>query len=148
VSGERDAPASPASTPGGPGLKGSVLGDIGLALLAARRQADMSAAQLARRAGMGKSQLSKYESGKELPKLDSLERLLVVLGMDGLTFFYTSHQLGRFERADARVALLEGANLGPWRSEAEVAELRLVLNLLVDRLDRGVLGQVRRALPA
>ena len=36
---------------------------------------------MARLAGIGKSQLSKYESGKELPKLDSLEKVLLVLNV-------------------------------------------------------------------
>jgi transcriptional regulator with XRE-family HTH domain len=44
---------------------------------------------LARSAGIGKSQLSKYENGRELPKLDSLGKLLATLGVGYLEFFYT-----------------------------------------------------------
>jgi len=42
---------------------------------------------------VGKSQVSKYESGKELPKLETLGKLLDVLGSDPLTLFYTAHLL-------------------------------------------------------
>jgi transcriptional regulator with XRE-family HTH domain len=43
----------------------------------------------------GKSQLSKYEQGKELPKLESLERVLAVLNLGSLDFFYALHLLDR-----------------------------------------------------
>jgi transcriptional regulator with XRE-family HTH domain len=38
---------------------------------------------------MGKGQLSKYENSKELPKLDSLEKVLKVLGVGYFEFFCT-----------------------------------------------------------
>ena len=44
-----------------------------------------SQARVAREAGIGKSQLSKYENGKELPKLDSLEKVLNALEVGVLT---------------------------------------------------------------
>lgn len=66
---------------------------LGSALRLFREQLGLSQSELARRAGMGKSQVSKYEGGKELPKLESLERLLGVLGVEPLTLFYTAHLL-------------------------------------------------------
>ncbi len=48
----------------------------------------LSQATLARRAGIGKSQLSKYEGGKELPKLDSLEKVLGALEVSPHQFFH------------------------------------------------------------
>jgi len=67
--------------------------ELGRTLRDLREAAGLSQAEVARKAGMGKSQLSKYERGKELPKLESLERLLAVLGTDPLTLFYTEHLL-------------------------------------------------------
>ncbi len=69
--------------------------NVGSALRLLREQAGLSQADLARRAGMGKSQLSKYESRKELPKLDSLSRILDVLKVEPLWLFYIAHLLGR-----------------------------------------------------
>ena len=54
-----------------------------------------SQVEVARIAGVGKSQLSKYESGKELPKLDSLERVLAALDFGHVEFFYTLFLLDR-----------------------------------------------------
>jgi len=72
-------------------MTASMFESLGSTLRLLREQARLSQSELARRAGMGKSQVSKYESGKELPKLESLERLLAVLGVEPLTFFYTAH---------------------------------------------------------
>ncbi len=49
---------------------------LGKALSLLRSLRGMSQGRVARSAGLGKSQLSKYESGRELPKLDSLARIL------------------------------------------------------------------------
>jgi transcriptional regulator with XRE-family HTH domain len=59
---------------------------VGLALEVLRKHRGMSQAALAQAAGVGKGQISKYENGKELPKLDTLERLLGVLGVSRRTF--------------------------------------------------------------
>jgi len=61
--------------------------NLGKALTRFRKLRGVSQAAIARRAGIGKSQLSKYESGKELPKLDSLEKLLDALGVGYFEFF-------------------------------------------------------------
>ena len=52
-------------------------------------------------AGTGKSQLSKYERSKELPKLDSLEKILKALGVGYFEFFCT------LQSVDARAASME-----------------------------------------
>jgi transcriptional regulator with XRE-family HTH domain len=59
---------------------------VGIALEVLRKLRGMSQAALAQAAGIGKSQISKYENGKELPKLDTLEKLLGVLGVSLATF--------------------------------------------------------------
>jgi transcriptional regulator with XRE-family HTH domain len=72
--------------------------NLGPALRLVRERRGTSQAEVARKAGIGKSQLSKYEQGKELPKLESLERVLAVLNLGSLAFFYALHLLDR--RAD------------------------------------------------
>jgi transcriptional regulator with XRE-family HTH domain len=78
---------------------------LGRSLKALRESAGLSQAELARKAGVGKSQLSKYENGKELPKLETLARLVEALGVEPLTLFYTAHVL-RHRTAVSPAALL------------------------------------------
>jgi transcriptional regulator with XRE-family HTH domain len=63
--------------------------NLGKTLSLLRELRGKSQARVAREAGIGKSQLSKYENGKELPKLDSLEKVLKALGVGQFEFFYT-----------------------------------------------------------
>ena len=74
-------------------MKAGMFDHLGTALRTIRESAGLAQAEVARRAGLGKSQLSKYENGKELPKLETLERILEVLGAEPLTVFYTAHVL-------------------------------------------------------
>ena len=61
---------------------------LGKALALLREIRNLSQAALARKAGIGKSQLSKYERGRELPKFDSLEKILKALEVSAHQFFY------------------------------------------------------------
>jgi transcriptional regulator with XRE-family HTH domain len=61
---------------------------VGRTIALLRELRGKSQAQLAREAGIGKSQLSKYENGKELPRLNSLEKVLGVLGVGAMDFFH------------------------------------------------------------
>lgn len=72
--------------------------NLGLALSLLRELKRLNQMQLAREAGVGKSQLSKYENGRELPKLDSLERILRVLDLGHTEFFQTLDLIDRRER--------------------------------------------------
>lgn len=63
--------------------------NLGRTLSLLRELRGKSQARVARDAGIGKSQLSKYENGKELPKLDSLEKVLKALEVGHFEFFYT-----------------------------------------------------------
>lgn len=65
--------------------------NLGRALYLIRDLRGLSQAEVARRARIGKSQLSKYESGKELPKMDSLKKVLRVLEVGPFEIFYTMH---------------------------------------------------------
>jgi transcriptional regulator with XRE-family HTH domain len=58
------------------------LSDLGLALRLLRQQRKMRQNELARRARMGKSQLSLYENGKQAPNVEAVLRLLAALDAD------------------------------------------------------------------
>jgi transcriptional regulator with XRE-family HTH domain len=62
--------------------------NLGQALIRLRERTGKTQTAIARAAHIGKSQLWKYESGYELPKLESLERVLDALGADYYTFFW------------------------------------------------------------
>ncbi len=68
---------------------------LGRTLRLLRELREKSQGDVARAAGIGKSQLSKYENGKELPKLESLAKVLKVLELGPFEFFYTMHVLDR-----------------------------------------------------
>jgi transcriptional regulator with XRE-family HTH domain len=63
-------------------LTEALLPDLGLALRILREQRKVRQADVARRAGMGKSQVSLYENGKQAPNFESLLRILAVLEAD------------------------------------------------------------------
>jgi transcriptional regulator with XRE-family HTH domain len=69
--------------------------NLGRILRLFREMRGFSQGQVAREAGVGRSQLSKYERGTTLPTLDSLERLLEVLGFRQDAFFLTVALLDR-----------------------------------------------------
>jgi len=75
--------------------------NLGKARARVRERRGASQAAVARLAGIGKSQLSKYESGKELPKLDSLEKVLVVLDVGHFEYFRMLALLDRGEELRA-----------------------------------------------
>jgi transcriptional regulator with XRE-family HTH domain len=109
--------------------KGDMFVNLGPALRRARELRGTSQAEVARQAGVGKSQLSKYEQGKELPKLESLDRVLVALGFGSLDFFYALHLMDH--EAD-RPAQAE-------RSEDVAAVFKRLMGHLVDLHRRIVL---------
>jgi transcriptional regulator with XRE-family HTH domain len=88
---------------------------VGLAIKIFREHAGLSQAAVATQAGIGKSQLSKYESGKEYPKLDSLGRVLIVLGVTPFSFFHVTDFLDRAKKGVTSIDQLGGfwVQLGP-----------------------------------
>jgi transcriptional regulator with XRE-family HTH domain len=82
--------------------------NLGRTLSLLRELRGRSQAWVAREAGIGKSQLSKYENGKELPKLDSLEKVLIVLEVGHFEFFYTLYLVDR-RAADLNRSTEKGA---------------------------------------
>ena len=67
---------------------------IGLTLRLLRELRGKSQGQIAKEAGISKSQLSKYENGR-LPKLETLDRLLASLGVEYFQFFFTLYLIDR-----------------------------------------------------
>jgi transcriptional regulator with XRE-family HTH domain len=63
--------------------------NLGKALFLIRELRELSLASVARCAGIGKSQLSKYESGAVAPTFDDLNKVLDALGVGYSEFFYT-----------------------------------------------------------
>ena len=87
----------------------TMFNNLGRTLSLLRELRGKSQASIAREAGIGKSQLSKYENGKELPKLDSLEKVLKALEVGHFEFFYTLYLV---DRRAADLAKPEGSNGG------------------------------------
>ncbi len=77
--------------------------NVGQTLSLLRELRGKSQARLAKDAGIGKSQRSKYENNRELPKLESLEKVLKALQISYFEFFYTLCVI------DRRVTDLKGA---------------------------------------
>jgi len=69
--------------------------NTGLGLRILREWRGKSIRALAVEAGIGKSQLSKYENGRELPKLDSLQKILRALSVSAVDFFSLTTLLDR-----------------------------------------------------
>jgi transcriptional regulator with XRE-family HTH domain len=69
--------------------------NLGRTLTLLRNLRGLSQAALARSAGIGKSQLSKYENGKEKPKFESLSKILAVLEVQPLQFFFALELVAR-----------------------------------------------------
>ncbi|HXO28920.1 MAG TPA: helix-turn-helix transcriptional regulator [Thermoanaerobaculia bacterium] len=62
--------------------------NIGQALAILRRKQGLSQAEFADSCGIGRAQLSRYEAGKELMKLHTLERMLRQLTVEPEDFFH------------------------------------------------------------
>jgi transcriptional regulator with XRE-family HTH domain len=84
--------------------------NLGNTLLLVRNLRRKSQAQVAHDARIGKNQLSKYEHGKELPRLDVLNRLLTALDVSIHGFFYT------LALVDERASLLSSSDASTQRS--------------------------------
>jgi len=90
----------------------AMFANLGRTLSLLRELRGKSQARVAREAGVGKSQLSKYENGKELPKLDSLEKVLIALKVGYFEFFYTLYLVDRRAADLARAEEREEGDAG------------------------------------
>ncbi|HEV3072944.1 MAG TPA: helix-turn-helix transcriptional regulator [Thermoanaerobaculia bacterium] len=82
--------------------------NLGRTLSLLRELRGRSQTRVAREARIGKSQLSKYENGKELPKFETLEKILHVLKVDMFEFFYTLYLVDGRAAALAHAASIAG----------------------------------------
>ncbi len=105
---------------------------LGRALRILREQAGLSQTHVSRQAGMSKSQLSKYETGRELPKLDSLARILQALEAQPLWLFYLVDLLNQPKAGESLPphALLQ-AGPSPFLAPAEEAAFRGLFDQLL-----------------
>jgi transcriptional regulator with XRE-family HTH domain len=94
--------------------------NLGRTLSLLRELRGKSQARVAREAGIGKSQLSKYENGKELPKLDSLEKVLNALKVGYFEFFYTLYLVDRRAADLARAEAGEEEESAAEENEGEI----------------------------
>ena len=79
-----------------------MFGNLGRTLVLVREMRGYSQLTLSRKARVGKSQLSKYENGRDLPKLETLERILGVLEVQPISFFFMVSALDNLvDRLDA-----------------------------------------------
>jgi transcriptional regulator with XRE-family HTH domain len=116
---------------------------VGRALSVLRELRGMSQAALARKAGIGKSQLSKYENSKEHPKLDSLEKILRALGGRPLMLFYLVEALDRTATEAPMEALLVGAGFEPVLTASEEVSYGKVMTELLSLFKAQIEGRVR-----
>lgn len=123
--------------------RGEMFKHMGRALSALRELRGMSQAALARKAGIGKSQLSKYENSKEHPKLDSLEKILRALGGRPLMLFYLVEVLDRTAKEESMEALLIGAGFEPLVTASEELSYGRVIAELLGLFKAQVEGRVR-----
>jgi len=84
--------------------------NLGNTLALIRHLRGKSQAQVARDAGIGRSKLSKYENGTELPGLEPLSRLLKALDISLHEFFFT------LALVDERASLLSSSDASTQRS--------------------------------
>ena len=84
--------------------------NLGNTLALIRHLRGKSQAQVARDAGIGRSKLSKYENGTELPGLDPLSRLLKALDISLHEFLFT------LALVDERASLLSSCDASTQRS--------------------------------
>lgn len=110
---------------------------LGEALTVLRILQRLSQAELAQRAGIKATQVSRYETGQVLPQLPQLERLLDALGVGLPQFLYSLLHVERVARlvddplppdADSAESLLRHAVTAHWN---QLSDLHL-------RLARGV----------
>ena len=107
-----------------------MVSNIGKALAMTRQQSGMSQHQLAVRCKMGRSQTSKYEAGREIMKLDTLEKLLSALNIEPEHFFRLVRSLD-----DSFVAQRRGRIRG---EESVLEQAFESLHLAIDKLQQAV----------
>ena len=122
-----------------------MFGRVGLALRILRELSGVSQAALARKAGVGKSQLSKYETNKEKPKLDAIEKLLRALNARPLILFYVMELLEGIAQHKLLPTLLLTSDCAPLVNQNERDGYTKLLLDIIALFEAQIEGRVRRA---
>jgi transcriptional regulator with XRE-family HTH domain len=114
--------------------------NLGKALALLRRKQGLSQADFADRCGMGRAQLSRYEAGKELMKLPTLERMLNQLTVEPEEFFRVARSLDPSPLPSAR-RILDRVDDRPLaeafqKLHAAIDEVRQVVERSIDPATR------------
>jgi transcriptional regulator with XRE-family HTH domain len=122
---------------------------LGLTLRVFRELSGTSQADLARKARIGKSQLSKYENGKELPKLESLGKIITALGTTPLVVFYLGSVLDRATELSGglRADLLEQGTATLLQNGRESRRYRELFESFLALFESAAEARVLAALP-
>lgn len=114
--------------------------NIGNALALLRRKRGLSQADFADSCGIGRSQLSRYEAGKELMKLHTLDRMLSQLSIEPEDFFRYVRSLDASQPLRSRRAmdLIDERPLAEafQKLHAAIDELRQVVERSIDPATR------------
>jgi transcriptional regulator with XRE-family HTH domain len=109
--------------------------NLGKTLALLREGRAVSQADLARKAKISRSQLSRYEQGKAYPKLDALERLLLGLDVTASQFFRILDLIGQSTRLWEGPDNFPVLTLLPLVSEPLVPSFTQVLEVMRRALD-------------
>lgn len=95
--------------------------DAAITLVRARQQAGLSQRGLARRAGTSAAAVCLYESGRRVPRVDTLTRLVAATGSTLSVRLTAPAAIDHLENGRVLEALLELADHLPRRFEPELA---------------------------
>jgi transcriptional regulator with XRE-family HTH domain len=109
---------------------------IGPAIAMWREKRGLSQAQMATACGFGRAQLSRYETGKEVPKLRSLEKMVTALNVAPDHFFRVLVELA--EREDTPIPLARPVGLETHQMAAVFDTLQAALAELRQLVEGGV----------
>lgn len=123
-----------AASGGSIGTGVSMFDTVGSTLAVLRQERGLSQAELAAQCRIGRPQISKYEAGRELMKLDTLAKILSVLRVDPDQFFCLMA---------AMEASLRSPLAGPGEAElCRIEEAFETLRAAIDQLQRAIIENV------
>ena len=114
---------------------------VGAAIRRVRELRGIDQIELSRKTGLGKSQISKYETGRDLPKLENLGKIIAALETTPQSFFRVVALLDEAESLDAPpAASLPEMGVLPPRVAESFRNLAALLVDLQDVVARDLLG--------
>lgn len=98
---------------------------VGLALLMLRRDAGMTLCQLSAASGATASNLSRYEQGHTMPRLDTLRRVVAALGLTMPDLYRTQQTVTHLPDGKAEDGTLPPDTRAPQAGTGRLAAVRL-----------------------